>query len=87
MPHQGFGHDPVLLARVVLQGCPPRTTANLGVAVMEKVKVVMESLNLEPCLQGTDGTIFSDLPLYEQGVLVHLHQEGAPWTLPWNLAS
>ena len=32
---------------------------------MEKVKVVMESLNLEPCLQGTDGTIFSDLPLYE----------------------
>lgn len=54
---------------------------------MEKVKVVMESLNLEPCLQGTDGTIFSDLPLYEQGVLVHLHQEEAPWTLPWNLAS
>lgn len=30
MPHQGFGHDPVLLAGVVLQGCPPQDHSQFG---------------------------------------------------------
>lgn len=37
-PINGSGHDPVLRAWVVPRRCIPKTTANLGVAKMEKVK-------------------------------------------------